>query len=1143
MGKRAAFLVCVILLLGVFATAAKAELIAYYPFDEGSGTTAADASGNGNDGTFDGNVEWVEGHVGMAVRLDTAGERVVLNSLDPTAANNAMTLAAWIKWEGSDHSITHQGIFGKRQGWDPRTNVKWFWEAQPDGDLAFRNGDAAVTASGVLDAHANEWAHVALTWDDGAVVQYINGEEVNTGNMTFRDTADDTVMTVGCVSATNSETFVGSLDEARIYDTVLSVDELMRAMAGTAPDIASLPEPQDGALVGETWVALGWEPGAYAVTHDVYFGTSFDDVNEAAEGTFLGNTAETRMVVGVAGKPVPEGLVPGTTYYWRVDEVNDANALSPWRGDVWSFFVPPKTAYEPTPADGIPYVMPNAQLSWSPGLKAFMRSVYIGTDANEVAGASGGPVQVETTYSTGELELGTTYYWRVDEFDGMWHESPVWSFTTVPDIEVQDPDLMAWWKLDEAAGTTAVDWSGHGNHGLLVGPEWMVPGWIGQAALDFSESGAGSYVAIDNLVYDTNDMTAVSVCAWVRTSNAGTQYIVSADRNEYYRLEIAGSGGGPGQVGWDVMTDTGQVDYGSVTRVDDGQWHHVTGVFDNGTLTIYIDGIAEPSATGGPLMGTANPRYVFIGANSEATEFNGNRGGGDPVDGGVDDVRIYHKALTAAEIAEVMRGDPLMAWDFQPANGRTVDIREITSLSWAAGDLADEHDVYLGTDVNDVLMADTSDATGVYRGRQAGTTFTPAGGFEWGQTHYWRIDEVNTDGTITEGGVRTFTVADFLPVENFEAYDDIQEEGGNPVFLAWIDGFGDDGNGSVVGYIDPANGTFNETSNVYEGGQAMPFAYDNTTAPVSEAFYEFSPTDDWSGYGVTDLSLWVHGQAAGFTELGDDGVSMSGGGSDIWNTADEFRYVYKTLNGDGSMTALVTGVGAGTNAWAKGGVMIRQNLEPGAVNALIAVTGGNGNGGTFQWRPVADADSDSSRTLSGIEAPYWVRLVREGNTFTGYMSADGETWEQQGTASIDLEMTDPVLIGLAVTSHEATELRGYSFDNISSTGNVTGAWQVEDVGIFAPLEGGNDPADLYVTVEDSAGGSATIEHPDPEVILTPAWQNWRIPLDSLAGVNLSRIDRMTVGVSGSGSTGMLLFDDIKVVRPAPVDEATEADMP
>jgi hypothetical protein len=103
------------------------------------------------------------------------------------------------------------------------------------------------------------------------------------------------------------------------------------------------------------------------------------------------------------------------------------------------------------------------------------------------------------------------------------------------------------------------------------------------------------------------------------------------------------------------MTDTGQVDYGSVTRVDDGQWHHVVGVFDNGTLAIYIDGIPEPSATGGPTFGRGNTRFGFLGANSEATAFDGARGGGNPVQQ-LDDFRIYDYALPPGPIVTLYNG-------------------------------------------------------------------------------------------------------------------------------------------------------------------------------------------------------------------------------------------------------------------------------------------------------------------------------------------------------------------------------------------------------------------------------------------------------------------------------------------------------
>jgi uncharacterized protein (TIGR02246 family) len=140
--------------------------------------------------------------------------------------------------------------------------------------------------------------------------------------------------------------------------------------------------------------------------------------------------------------------------------------------------------------------------------------------------------------------------------------------------------------------------------------------------------------------------------------------------------------------------------------------------------------------------------------------------------------------------------------------------------------------------------------------------------------------------------------------------------------------------------------------------------------------------------------------------------------------------VYRELTGDAIIEARVVDNGEGSNAWAKGGVMIRQSLEPGSINVSGFITGGSGDGGTFQWRSVQDDSSSSNRTLTGIAPPYYVRLVREGNTFTVFMSADGVEWAQQGAPPATIEMTDPVLIGLAVTSHADGEVRTFTFDNV-----------------------------------------------------------------------------------------------------------------
>jgi len=430
--------VAVLLVLGVCSDAVLGELIAYWSFEEGQGTATADITANGNDGTLSSGVEWVSGYKNSGVRFDTAGERIVVGPIDPTAENNAMTLAAWINWEGLGHSIGQQGIIGKRQGWDPGTGIKWFWQAQPSGALLFRADWANGGGTGLwwgntyLVPYANEWTHVAVTWDNGTAIQYINGVQVSTGNITFQATADATPVSIGCVSATNNETFVGTIDEARIYDLALTQAEIQTAMLGELT-AANRPTPPDGAFHEATWVNLSWYPGDFAVSHDVYLGENLDDVNNATldSDVFRGSQPGTFYVAGFAGFAYPEGLVPGTTYYWRIDEVNDANPDSPWKGDVWSVTIPPKIAYEPVPADGAESVALDARLGWTPGFGAKLHTVYFGEDFDNVSSATGGSLLGNTTYDPGPLKAAKTYYWRVDEFDPpATHKGDVWSFTT-----------------------------------------------------------------------------------------------------------------------------------------------------------------------------------------------------------------------------------------------------------------------------------------------------------------------------------------------------------------------------------------------------------------------------------------------------------------------------------------------------------------------------------------------------------------------------------------------------------------------------------------------------------------------------------------------------------------------------------------
>jgi fibronectin type 3 domain-containing protein len=166
--------------------------------------------------------------------------------------------------------------------------------------------------------------------------------------------------------------------------------------------------------------------------------------------------------------------------------------------------------------------------------------------------------------------------------------------------------------------------------------------------------------------------------------------------------------------------------------------------------------------------------------------------------------------------------------------------------------------------------------------------------------------------------------------------------------------------------------------------------------------------------------------ASGSASFTNGLFTVVGAGADIWNTADAFRFVYVPVTGDCTMVARVASV-QNIDSWSKAGVMIRESLNANAANAFIAVTPGNGV--TWQYRASTGGGSSNNNT-PGLNAPYWVKLVRSGNTFTGYRSPDGLTWTQLGTATFTMAST--AYVGLALTSHNNSSLCAATFDNVTA---------------------------------------------------------------------------------------------------------------
>ncbi len=295
-------------------------------------------------------------------------------------------------------------------------NHTWNWcnmDSAGQSAIDYLEVASTETADGYICEAAIEYGRItALDWSVGSIIG-------------FHPVLDDT---------DNGDREIQMTWTSReAHDQSLGYGYLILSDAAVRPGYASGPSPTNGELVEATWVTLGWKPGEFAVSHDLYLGENFDDVNEATRDSelFRINTDLMFYIAGFPGYAYPDGLVPGTTYYWRIDAVNAPPDEAVYKGDVWSFSIPSKSAYGPIPADGTELVPMNATLTWTPGFGAKLHTVYFGEDFDTVNNAAGGPLVGIASHTPENLKLAKTYYWRVDEFDGAaTYKGDVWSFTT-----------------------------------------------------------------------------------------------------------------------------------------------------------------------------------------------------------------------------------------------------------------------------------------------------------------------------------------------------------------------------------------------------------------------------------------------------------------------------------------------------------------------------------------------------------------------------------------------------------------------------------------------------------------------------------------------------------------------------------------
>ena len=467
MYKRFIYLTSLMIMLATITGITKGgSLWGYYPINEND---FDDYSGNNHHGTpVDDAVTVSDSQRGWGVSFNAQPSKPsrILCGMDDPSADGNLSISLWVLWEGLNGNW--QGMAGKSFQYGQR---RWILQLRDsDGMIQWGGSDSdGFDVWSTIALGAGDWQHVAGTSDGSYAKVFINGQLIGEGPSGFSpDSAVGANVTLGFGEDRDDydESFNGALDEIYIYSRTLSDNQILDLSFGIPPSFnkADNPNPANGAFHNDTWASLSWTPGETAVSHDVYFGENFDEVKNGTGDTFRGNQSTSFTVVGFPGYPYPSGLVPGTTYYWRIDEV-EADGVSKHEGNVWSFSIPGKMAVNPDPADGAEFVGPQVTLQWTKGFGAKLHHVYLSDNFTDVQASAPNTYKGAfglTTYDAGTLESATVYYWRVDEFDGLdTYQGNIWSFTTPGTVGYPQPangttdvamnTTLSWTPADSAA--------------------------------------------------------------------------------------------------------------------------------------------------------------------------------------------------------------------------------------------------------------------------------------------------------------------------------------------------------------------------------------------------------------------------------------------------------------------------------------------------------------------------------------------------------------------------------------------------------------------------------------------------------------------------------------------------------------------
>ncbi len=598
-------------------------LVAAYALDESAGTLALDASGHGHTATLAGGTWTESGQTNTAISLNGTSDRVDLPALG-TFYKTGFTYEAWVKKRGEK---TDAAVMGTWAPGDDGGPMIWVDHVAGRYRLTLNKGSVGDYLDAGQSPAVGQWQHVAATYDGAVARFFLDG--VQTASKPFTgNVGNSNAWRLGAYGASPAGFFDGAIDEVRIYDRALSVEEIQADMAtGVAPPDHQPPsQPGSFMTLGRTTstITTSWEP-------------STDNVRVSGYRLYRNGSL---AVVTTATEYTLDGLNCATSYEIAVEAYDSSGNTSPR-----STLSASTTACDTTP--------PSVSVTQPASASTIANTVTLLASASDAGGIrnvrftiDGTPVGTEITsqpfsllWDSRSVANGLHLIRAVatDTSGNSTTSSLVFVFVNNTATSVQG--LQAAYSFDEGSGSTATDDAGRGNTGTFQGAGWGVGRFGSAATFDGS--------ALVN-VADSNSLdltTAMTLEAWVlpTTIDDAWQSVLFKEQpsNVVYSLYASSSGAIPAS---SVFVAGSENDVRGTASIPAGAWTHLASTYDGNVLRLYVNGtLAASEPMTGPL--TASSGMLRIGGNTIWPEW---------FEGRVDEVRIYSRTLTQGEIQNDM---------------------------------------------------------------------------------------------------------------------------------------------------------------------------------------------------------------------------------------------------------------------------------------------------------------------------------------------------------------------------------------------------------------------------------------------------------------------------------------------------------